>query len=104
MSRHSERLRELRLSNGLTQKELAEYLGISIASYSLYELGKREPSLMILEKIAKYYHTTIDDLFGIDQKVNTFAAHFNGDEYTPEELEEIKRFADYIKSKRNNPD
>lgn len=37
-------------------------------------------------------------------KPHTLAAHFNGDEYTPEELEEIKRFADYIKSKRNNPD
>ena len=32
--------------------------------------------------------------------LQTFAAHFDGDEYTDEELEEIKRFAEYIKSRR----
>lgn len=31
---------------------------------------------------------------------HTLAAHFDGDEYTDEELEEIKRFAEYIKSRR----
>ena len=34
--------------------------------------------------------------------VNTIAAHFDGDEYTEEELEEIKQFAEFIKSKRNS--
>lgn len=102
MSKLSERLRELRLSNSLTQRELAEYLGISIASYSLYELGKRDPNFMILEKLAKYYHITTDDLLGISQRTNTLAAHFDGDEYTPEELEEIKQFAEFVKSKRKD--
>ena len=32
------------------------------------------------------------------------ATHFDGNEYTDEELTEIRRFAEYIKSKRNNPD
>lgn len=102
MSKLSERLRELRLSNSLTQRELAEYLGISIASYSLYELGKRDPNFMILEKIAKYYHITTDDLLGIGQRATTLAAHFDGDEFTPEELEEIKQFAEFVKSKRKD--
>ena len=31
---------------------------------------------------------------------HTLAAHFDGDEYTDEELKEIKRFAEYIKSRR----
>ena len=102
MSKLSERLKELRHLNNLTQRELAEYLGISIASYSLYELGKRELNFMILEKLAKYYHTTTDDLLGINNQVDAIAAHFDGDEYTPEELEEIRQFAEFVKSKRRD--
>ena len=34
------------------------------------------------------------------EKPTTIAAHFDGDEYTPEELDEIKAFAEFVKSKR----
>lgn len=30
----------------------------------------------------------------------TLAAHFDGDEYTKDELDEIKKFAEFVKSKR----
>lgn len=32
----------------------------------------------------------------------TLAAHFDGDEYTKEELAEIRQFADFVKSKRKD--
>jgi len=32
--------------------------------------------------------------------VNALAAHFDGDEYTPDELEEINRFADFVRNRR----
>lgn len=38
--------------------------------------------------------------YGSYPPLGTLAAHFDGDEYTDEELEEIKRFAEYIKSRR----
>ena len=38
------------------------------------------------------------------QLSHTLAAHFDGDEYTDEELEEIKCFAEYVKSKRKDQD
>lgn len=31
---------------------------------------------------------------------STIAAHFDGDEYTEEELEEIRQFAEFVKAKR----
>lgn len=102
MSECLKRLRELRRAKGLTQKDLAEYLGISIAGYSLYELGQREPGINILKKLAEFYHVSTDELLGLDDTPTTLAAHFDGDEYTDEELEEIKRFAEYIKSRRKN--
>ena len=101
MSEYLKQLRELRLAKGLSQKELAEYLGISVAGYSLYELGKREPNIAILKKLAEYYHISTDELLELDNTPQTLAAHFNGDEYTEKELEEIKNFAEYVKSKRN---
>ncbi len=33
--------------------------------------------------------------------LHTIAAHFDGNEYTEEELEEIRQFAEFVKSKRN---
>lgn len=37
---YGKRLRELRISLGYTQKQLADRLGISAESVSMYELGK----------------------------------------------------------------
>ena len=38
--------------------------------------------------------------YGSYPPCGTLAAHFNGDEFTAEELEEIKKFAEFVKSKR----
>ena len=35
-----------------------------------------------------------------DEEPLTIAAHFDGDEYTEEELDEIKAFAEFVKTKR----
>ena len=32
--------------------------------------------------------------------VDTLAAHFEGDGFTPEEMEEIKKYADFVRSRR----
>lgn len=34
-------------------------------------------------------------------EINTLAAHFDGDEYTEDELEEIKQFAEFVKNRKN---
>ena len=35
-------------------------------------------------------------------EISTLAAHFDGDEYTEEELEQIRKFAEFVKSQRND--
>ncbi len=62
MGEHLKRLKELRLAKGISQKEIAEYLGITVAAYSLYERGNREPNISILRKIAEYYSISMDEL------------------------------------------
>ena len=58
------RLKEIRLKRGLTQKEVADVIGCSAGAYSKYEVGDREPSLDVLDKLADYYDVSVDYLIG----------------------------------------
>lgn len=57
----AERLISLR--GNITQKVLAEKLGIAQSTYAMYELGERMPSDEKKKKIADYYHTTVQAIF-----------------------------------------
>ncbi len=65
MIEFSKRLKEIRIENGFTQQKIAEELGIKQQSYARYELGRGEPSLLTLVKIAKIFGVTTDYLLGI---------------------------------------
>jgi putative transcriptional regulator len=52
-----------RKEKGVTQKQVAEDLGISRSFYGLIETGRRDPSLNLAMELAKYFETTILDLF-----------------------------------------
>lgn len=60
-----ERLKELRHERGLSQKEVAEALEISVSCYGGYEQGYREPDLKTLIKICKLFETSSDFLLGL---------------------------------------
>lgn len=100
MGEHLKRLKELRLQHELSQKDIANYLGITVAAYSFYERGNREPNVSILKKLAEYFNVSLGYLMGMEDEPQTIAAHFDGDEYTEEELNKIREFAEFVKSKR----
>ncbi|MCM1008340.1 MAG: helix-turn-helix domain-containing protein [Ruminococcus flavefaciens] len=58
----SKKLIELRKSNNLTKKELAERLEISAASLGYYESGERLPDISTACKIADFFNITCDEL------------------------------------------
>ncbi|MCL2461371.1 MAG: helix-turn-helix domain-containing protein [Defluviitaleaceae bacterium] len=60
----SERLKECRKSKGVTQKNVAEFLGINATSYQKYELSTREPNIETLGRLADYFGVTTDYLLG----------------------------------------
>jgi transcriptional regulator with XRE-family HTH domain len=63
------KIRALRDELGLTQKELAEKVGVHPAQLARYELGISTPSLSVLVKLAKYCEVSIDYIvFGIDKE------------------------------------
>ncbi len=59
------RLKELREELNLTQKELADKLGLNPVTYLRYEKSQREPSLLILAEMAKFFGVSVDYLIGI---------------------------------------
>lgn len=62
----AERLKKLRNDKGLSTRALGEIIGVSNATISRYETGKRDPDLLVVNKIANYFNVTIEYLCGED--------------------------------------
>lgn len=65
------RIKEARKAAKLTQRELAEKLGIKVSTLSGYEIGAHDPKSNNLAKIAQICNTTVDWLLGIDNSDKT---------------------------------
>lgn len=59
------RIRDLRQDKDLTQKQLAQLLGMSQTGYSKYETGENDIPTGILIQLAKLYGTSVDYLLGL---------------------------------------
>lgn len=59
------KLKELRNEKGLTQKEVANMLGIHNVTYLHYEKDEREPPLKILAEMANLFGASTDYLLGL---------------------------------------
>ena len=59
-----ENLKTLRLCENLSQTKLGEELGVCNQTVSFWELGKREPDLDMLLKIAEFFEVSTDYLLG----------------------------------------
>lgn len=96
-------IKGLRESKKMSQSELAEKVGYKDkTAIAKVEAGKVDLPQSKISSFAKALDTTTSYLFSDEQieKTTTIAAHFDSDEYTPEELDEIKAFAEFVKSKR----
>ncbi len=66
----SERLKELRSSLKMTQKDFAMELNITASALSSYEKNNINPSISIAKRIAEKYNVSIDWLCGLSEKRN----------------------------------
>lgn len=60
----SENLKKLRIEKDVTQKELADYLGVTARTIGYYENGDRFPPPETINRIADYFNVSLDWLFG----------------------------------------
>lgn len=58
------RLSELRKEYKMTQKELADRLGVARGTIGMYEIGRREPDTDTLYRLSKIFNVSIDYLIG----------------------------------------
>ena len=56
-------LKRIRKGQCLTQKQLAEAIGISTSYYANIENGRKKPSVYTLYRIARYLQVSMDSLF-----------------------------------------
>lgn len=66
MKEIGDRIRELRTERGLSQKELADKIGVATNTVSQYESGKSKTSINVLAKLAVVLDTTTDYLLGLE--------------------------------------
>ena len=60
----AQRLKELRIYKGLTQKQLADILKVDRTTVMKWETGERETNFAMLIKIAEFFETSCDYLLG----------------------------------------
>ena len=57
-------LKILRKKRNLTQKDVADAIGITFQTYSYYETGRTKPTPETLCKLADFFDVTVDELLG----------------------------------------
>lgn len=67
----AERLQKARKSKNVSQKELADALGMSKSAFSRYENGDREPRLETLANISIALETPVEYLLGLTDELPT---------------------------------
>lgn len=81
-----DRLKKLREKAGVSQKALAESIGVSQQSINKYENHNIEPDIATLIRIADFFDTSVDYLIGhsnIDHRIEELrTCDLNEEEYT----------------------
>ena len=99
----TDKLDLLMKERNINKSILARESGIPYTTIDgFYKKGSENAKLSTLKKLCAYFDCSLD--FLADDEVAedpvTIAAHFDGDEYTEDELDEIKAFAEFVKTKR----
>ena len=90
-----EKLKSLRIEKKLTQKQVADRIGLAISAVSSYESGTRYPSYDVLVKLARIFHVSTDYLLGITDKRNIDVTGLRDNE-----IELVSQLVDMLRNKK----
>lgn len=126
----NDKIKKLREQKNLTQKQLAEEIGVKQSTIGMIESGKNKGSKDTILKLAKYFNVSVEYLLSTEEKldiamdainrINELAkeglnginldiensiysinARFDGETFSLEEQKEIIDFIEFVISKRN---
>lgn len=115
MGELSGRLKKLRENKGVSMDKMCSDLyklyGVKLAksTISKWENEKMEPTLSYARILSKYFNVTLDYITGISEKnkiknnsngLETVAAHFDGEEFSEADKEDIENFIRFVLSKK----
>lgn len=105
MEQRAELLRKLMEEKNMKVADIVRISGLPYSTVkAILERGAEKAGYVNVCKICNALGISADELEKMvvdqDYQPTTLAAHFDGDEYTEEELDEIKQFAEFVKGKR----
>lgn len=105
MEQRAELLRKIMEEKNMKVADIVRVSGVPYSTVkAILERGAEKAGYVNVCKIRSALGISADELERMvndsEYKPRTLAAHFDGDEYTEEELDEIKQFAEFVKNKR----
>lgn len=91
----NKRIKELRISHGLNQVELAKQLSVTKQTVSNWENNNIQPSIDMLVKISEYFSVSTDYILGRSDK-----PFIDVDGLSIEEISHIEQLVKDLKNKR----
>ena len=105
MDQRAELLKKLMVNKNMKVADIVKISGLPYSTVkAILERGAEKAGYVNVCKICNALGITADELekMVIDNTYHpaTLAAHFDGEEYTESEMEEIKNFAAFVKNRR----
>lgn len=64
LNNYFEKIKTLRINQDMTQKDIADFLQMTVNAYQKYEYGKREPNMETFIALADFFNVSLDYLVG----------------------------------------
>lgn len=93
-------LKAVRKEKNLTQRQVAEQLGVVESCYANWEQGRTEPDISTLRRLSLIFEVSIDYLAGLEDDFGVRASAPMSDDLTAEEKEMIKKIRTLRKESR----
>jgi len=93
ISKFATRLKELRQEKGVSQKQLADYLGVVQGTVSAWEVGTTSPNIDMLIDLSEYFNVSVDYLIMISDVKSPFLQY---DKETAQLIEQLPFMQSFV--------
>lgn len=99
-----ETIKKLRLDKGVTQEDVADYVGVSFQAVSKWETDTTMPDITLLPRLAMFFGVRIDDLFAVntDEELSRIDHMLEHETLTDQNVAYAKQILDTVL--RDHPD